>query len=321
LIRPSFRVPLAEGDACERLEVPLYFFGPGLILPDMTKLSLRVMLLSCLLSSASCQPFFVMHHVATTTDQPPPEPAKSFRVSQFVFHTDIDLKKEHVLLSDLEKLSEQVFTELALPHSTTLIQVYVFENVDRFRGYMNWKDPTLPDRRAFFIEPQAGSEEGLIVYTYWSDRATEDLRHELTHALLHSVLKVVPLWLDEGLAEYFQLPPERKGLNFTYLNLLRNKTDPFVPNLPRLEGLTQIQQMTPPEYRESWAWVHFMLRSSPEARKVFLDYVHSMRTTAEPGLLHGRLTAAITSPEEAFLKHLEKLDTGKPVNEPAEKHR
>ena len=51
-----------------------------------------------------------------------------------------------------------------------------------------------------------GGEEDLLVYTYWGDRIQQDLRHELTHALLHSVLKDVPLWLDEGLAEYFEMP-------------------------------------------------------------------------------------------------------------------
>ena len=33
-----------------------------------------------------------------------------------------------------------------------------------------------------------------------------DLRHETTHAVLHGLLPMVPLWLDEGLAEYFEAP-------------------------------------------------------------------------------------------------------------------
>ena len=60
----------------------------------------------------------------------------------------------------------------------------------------------------------SAAREDLLVYTYWGDRIQQDLRHELTHALLHSVLKDVPLWLDEGLAEYFELPPASwKGVN------------------------------------------------------------------------------------------------------------
>ena len=42
------------------------------------------------------------------------------------------------------------------------------------------------------------------------DHLRTDLRHELTHALLHGVLKDVPLWLDEGLAGFFELPPDAR---------------------------------------------------------------------------------------------------------------
>ena len=70
------------------------------------------------------------------------------------------------------------------------------------------------------------------------DHLRTDLRHELTHALLHSVLKDVPLWLDEGLAGYFELPPENDGVNPQHLELLRR--GPFQPDLARLESLEQV---------------------------------------------------------------------------------
>jgi len=48
----------------------------------------------------------------------------------------------------------------------------------------------------------------------------------------------VPLWLDEGLAEYFELPPAYAGVNFQHLDYLRNTTGgPFRPDLARLEQL------------------------------------------------------------------------------------
>ena len=54
---------------------------------------------------------------------------------------------------------------------------------------------------------------------------------------------------------------------------------PFQPDLGRLEKLGQVAQMEKPEYREAWAWVHLMLRSTPEAKKVLLDYLQ--RTNVE----------------------------------------
>ena len=103
------------------------------------------------------------------------------------------------------------------------------------------------------------------------DHLKTDLRHELTHALLNAVLKGVPLWLDEGLAGYFELPPANEGLNLVHLEILQR--GPFEPDLARLERFDQVRQMEKPEYRESWAWVYFMLHADPATRRVLLDYL------------------------------------------------
>ena len=129
-----------------------------------------------------------------------------------------------------------------------------------------------------------GGAEDLLVYTFWGDRIQQDLRHELTHALLHSVIRDVPLWLDEGLAEYFELPPDKNGVNAAHLDSLRRgPLGPYKPDLTRLEGLTEVKQMTPAEYRESWAWVHLMLRDKPEAKAVLTNYLHQLHLNAGPG--------------------------------------
>ena len=126
---------------------------------------------------------------------------------------------------------------------------------------------------------------------------------------MHSVIRDVPLWLDEGLAEYFELPPDRKGLNAAHLaNLLHGPLGPYKPDLTRLEGLTEVKQMTPAEYRESWAWVHLMLRDKPEAKVVLTTYLRQLRLNANPGLLEPKLAAVFPSLDDAFDKHLAQLD-------------
>ena len=45
-----------------------------------------------------------------------------------------------------------------------------------------------------------------------------DLRHECTHALLHAVLPAVPLWLDEGLAKYFEVQRASRAYGHPYLS-------------------------------------------------------------------------------------------------------
>jgi hypothetical protein len=234
----------------------------------------------------------------------------SSRVSQYVFLYDFELKKDVPLFEELGDLRDQVYKELQLPNSgNTVVQVYLFEDKERYERFMRAKYPDLPKRRAFFVaQPRAvGGAEDLLVYTYWGDRIRQDLRHELTHALLHSVLKDVPLWLDEGLAEYYELPPEKHGTNQNHLEQIRRAADDFKPDLERLENLKEVQQMTPSEYRESWAWVHLMLHGQPEGKAALLTYLQQLRTNPKPGPLEPKLAEIFPEPNAALEKHLEGL--------------
>src|SRR2546426_172045 len=108
-----------------------------------------VCFLVCLFS-AGCQSLRGLHPPVPFGEQPA-EPANTIRANQFVFHTDLDLKKEQELLQELGELPEQVFKELHLPPSTTLIHVYLFKDADRYHDYLNYRyqEQKLPDRRAF----------------------------------------------------------------------------------------------------------------------------------------------------------------------------
>jgi len=252
-------------------------------------------------------------------DKPPPDvagpvaPGKHwFRESQFVFLYDFDLPREQPLFRELVDLRGQVYKELQLPSSRATVQVYVFQDREHYEQFMTARHPELPKRRAFFLAQARtpGGPEDLVVYTYWGEKIREDLRHELTHALLHSVLKDVPLWLDEGLAEYFEAPPEAHGTNYQHLNQLRLSGDTLHPDLTRLEGLSKVEQMTPAEYREAWAWVHLMLRDRSEAKTVLLTYLQKLRTNSDPGPLEPSLVAVFPHPNDALEKHLARLDSG-----------
>ncbi len=229
------------------------------------------------------------------------------RCGHYVFYHDFDLDRADPLFAELEALPDQVFGELGLPPSSGIIQIFLFDTQDRYERYMRYRYPSLPIRRAYFVaEPRVGNgADELKVFTWMGDHLRTDLRHELTHALLHSVLKDVPLWLDEGLAGFFELPPEQDGVNPLHLELLRR--GPFQPDLGRLERLDKVRQMEKPEYREAWAWVHLMLRSTPEAKQILRDYLQVLRGTDKPGLLLPRLREAVPDPEQALAEHLSEI--------------
>jgi Protein of unknown function (DUF1570) len=234
------------------------------------------------------------------------------RVSQYLFLADFEIPRDKPLFKELADMRDQVQKTLQLPSSINLVQVYLFEDGERYERFMKTKYPDLPKRRAFFIaQPRPMGGEELLVYTYWGngDRIQQDLRHELTHALLHSVLKDVPLWLDEGLAEYFEIPKTKTAVNLEHMKQLRHgPSGPVQGDLNRLEQMTQVDQMSPAEYREAWAWVHLMLHSNDDARKVLVSYLKELRSTKNPGPLRPRLTTVFPSPETALTRHLMLLD-------------
>jgi len=250
----------------------------------------------------------------------PAAPGKhATRRGHYVFYHDFPLDPADPLFAELEALPDQVFGELRLPPTTAVIQVFLFDTQDRYERFMRARYRDLPSRRAYMIaEPRVGGgPDELKVFTWMGDHLRTDLRHELTHALLRGVLKEVPLWLDEGLAGFFELAPETNAVNAGHLELLRR--GPFQPDLARLEKLDKVRQMEKPEYREAWAWVHLMLRGHPEAGGVLRDYLQALRTNANPGPLLPRLKDALADADQALADHLARVEP--PAPRPAAKRR
>jgi hypothetical protein len=233
----------------------------------------------------------------------------SFRVSQYVFYSDFEIKRDQPIFRELSNLRDQVYKELQLPPpgSDTLIHVYLFGDKDTYERFIQANWPELPNRRAFFMaQPRGIGKDELVVYTFWSDRIQIDLRHELTHALLHSVLKDVPLWLDEGLAEYYELPPSWNGLDRRHVRSLSERK--VHPDLARLERLSEVKDMDGDRYREAWAWVYLMLRGgNPKAKEALLAYLQQLRTKTNPGPLQPRLAEVVPGLDDKLDRLLAQL--------------
>ena len=199
-------------------------------------------------------------------------------VDQLVIHSDWELPSQHRLLDDLRLLRGDVLQTLALPASDEPIHVYLFETELELDQYLARRHPGLPSRRAFFVK----SDTRLAIFAFWGDRVAEDLRHETTHGYLHSVVPNLPLWLDEGLAEYFEVPRTSRGLNVPHAQQLLAllMTRGWRPSMPRLESLTTLDRMTQEDYAESWAWVRWLVDTDPALRQLLQNYLASLRGQA-----------------------------------------
>lgn len=231
----------------------------------------------------------------------------SVQSDQLLLLSDFKLDKEHPLFHDLVILRQQVAATLDLPLSGRQVIVYLFSNELEYRQYLEATFPGLPPRRAYFV----GSSKELAVYTFWGDRIQEDLRHEFTHGLLHASLKDVPLWLDEGLAEYFEVVgPEPGEINAEYANVLATSLgNDWRPNMERLERLRTVGQMQRIDYQESWAWVHYLLHSTTDNRLLLLTYLDDLKTNPDPGSLNQRLVEAQPNLDARFLSYVASLNT------------
>ncbi len=197
-------------------------------------------------------------------------------LDQLVVHTNFPLPSKHRLLQEINAERLDVSNKLALPVSDETINVYLFHDAEQFTEFIRLKYPNFPDRRAFFVE----TDTRLEVYAQWGDRTAEDLRHEVCHGYLHSVLENLPLWLDEGIAEYFEPPRGTHGLNSPHVKQLNEliKAGKWHPNLQRLEAMRSPAEMTETDYAESWAWVHWMLETEPIRRTLLQEYLAEVRT-------------------------------------------
>lgn len=233
---------------------------------------------------------------------------------QLQVHSDVRLPKDHPLIAELANLRQEIAATLELPVQDQPVTVYLFSDELRYAQYMKAVFPNLPPRRAYFV----GTSKELAVYTYWGERIQEDLRHEYTHGVLHATLKEVPLWLDEGLAEYFEVSTQPVGMNRDYtLRLVTAVETGWRPDLNRLEQLTGVDQMQKADYQESWAWVHFLLHEGPETRAILLDYLKELQTTENPSKLRSRLEREIPTFEERLLQHAATLPREQTAQRPA----
>lgn len=218
----------------------------------------------------------------------------------FVVRAEFPLAGRENLLRQLAQLQEDLHHSLGVPRAREPIEIYLFRTKSSYSSYLRQHLPKVPYRRALYVKRQGPGQ----VLAYWSRELPTDLRHECTHALLHAVLPMVPLWLDEGLAEFFEVPAQKRAFDNPHLARLRwNLMFSRPPKLENLEKKSDLAQMKQTEYRSSWAWVHFMLLGPEQAREELLDYLRDIGARTPPGLLSQRLQRRLPATDRYFAAH------------------
>ena len=258
----------------------------------------------CFFSTAACA--LVMGGCAIQHAPPVLPEQFSLNKGQLEVHSDFELEESHRLLNELVVQRRELANLLGVEPTDERIHVFLFEKDEDYRQYMQNKHPDFPARRALFVQ----TDTQLKIYASWHERVAEDLRHEVTHGYLHSVVPDIPLWLDEGLAEFFETGRQARGFHNAHIHLLKTrlKQGKWSPNLKRLESLGDAETMTKIDYAEAWLWVHFLLFNE-SIREQHLIQVHLIQLQKHGAAfkMNDAVAERLGSVESALIEHLDRL--------------
>lgn len=218
----------------------------------------------------------------------------------FVCRADFPLADHEAVFGHLANIQQDLIARLGIPPAQERIEVFLFKDKTAYTQYLKRWFPDVPYRRALYVK---NSGPGMV-FAFYSEDLPIDMRHECTHALLHASLPMVPLWLDEGLAEYYEVPPdERLSKNPHHGSLIWKLRFGQVPRIATLEAKRDLSEMGRSEYRNAWAWVHFLLNGPPAARQELIKFFAEIRAGAPPGVLSQRLGRVLENPERSLVQH------------------
>lgn len=229
-----------------------------------------------------------------------PSPKDSWievHTASFTLFSEAGERKTREIGEDLERLRDalsQLAPGLRLS-SPTPTYIFVFKNAPSFRSYQRIYNGKPLDSGGYFLTQQLANYVAINGDQHGDERGI--IYHEYLHYLLHNNFETLPLWLNEGLAEYYStFQSDRNEARIgqpvrEHVFWLRQHT--FIP-LPTLFAVTEKS----PEYNEidrrggfyaeSWALVHYLISGNPERRRQASEYL--------------RLLQAGTPPDQIFAK-------------------
>ena len=207
----------------------------------------------------------------------------------------------------LSRLESDVARTLRIPRSRATVDVRLIHEPALWHRQLATHGASLTRRSAVLVaRPRAPA----LVLVRATGRLDRDLRHEATHALLRPAFPILPLWLDEGLAEYFEMPPDRSE------HLAAARRAPargWRADLARLEKQHDPAALTERDYRTCWALVTFFLHHSDRSAALLAAYLDQLRRGEPTPLLSERLDRHWPAWHEALVPFFHRSRVGGPA--------
>ncbi len=247
---------------------------------------------------------------AAARDLPSPKgPWIELRTADFTLYSNAGERRAREIGENLERLRDalgQLAPGLVLS-SPVPTSIFVFKDDFSFQPYALTYNSKLVDKGGYFLRRQLGNYVAMAINADERGQERELFCHEYIHYLLRNNLATLPLWLHEGLAEYYStlevhqgearvgLPPPQ------HVQWLRQHA--LIP----LNTLFAVDERSP-EYdvrprsggfsAESWLLVHYLLSGSPDRRGKAAELLRLARAGTPPD----RLFAAAFGADPAVLE-------------------
>jgi tetratricopeptide (TPR) repeat protein len=189
--------------------------------------------------------------------------------------------------------SRRAYEELLPPRPTRLVaRVFLFPTKADFRSFANYvhEEVESDDAEGFsrsrhaFIAVHSGNK--------LKGEALGALVHEGLHMYVHAQAHSLPVWLDEGLAEYFGAVREEKG-ELSFGNRSEDRHNDFKTILAAMKPLPlgdfvkldedsfHEESRLPVNYAQAWAFAHFLIEKRPALLRDYWRLMQEGRSTAE----------------------------------------
>lgn len=225
-----------------------------------------------------------------------------YQIDRFQLHFDFQPDQPQRFAEELKRFEAELQEMLPGTVHAGQVHVVVFGNANMYRRYMRHYFPKVPYRRAMFIQDRGPG----LLFTHWHAEVMTDVRHEVTHALLNHTATPLPLWIDEGLAEYFEDSIEQRfagGPHFQQLAAVRASKGWQPIPLIELEQVKRLDEFTDEYYFNAWAWAHFLLHRRPETRQLMINQLQRYSSGEAPPPTSRLLREIMPDFEEQFRQH------------------
>jgi tetratricopeptide (TPR) repeat protein len=237
----------------------------------------------------------------------PKEPWIELRTADFTIYSNAGERKAREIGEDLERLHDalaQLSPGLVLS-SPVPTSIFVFKDAFSFQPYVRSYNSKVVDKGGYFLGRQLGNYVAINADQHGQER--ELIYHEYIHYLLRNNVATLPLWLHEGLAEYYSTLEVNQGEARLGLAPAQHVQWLRQHSLIPLATIFAVDEHSPEYnewsrtggfYAESWLLVHYLISGNPARRREAAELLR----LAQAGTPAERLFAAAFGADPAALE-------------------